>query len=56
MTEPDPRDAGGGWPYMDILLEEYAQLKDEEPGHPERRRIEITMTRQRKRILALDHR
>jgi hypothetical protein len=54
MTDPDPRDGGGGWGYMDVLLDEYAKTKDLDPADPERRRVETTMRRQRERILALE--
>ncbi|KKL71092.1 hypothetical protein LCGC14_2098370 [marine sediment metagenome] len=53
-NQPDPRDGGRGWMYMDVLLDEYARLKDLEPTNPERQRVEATMGRQRERILALE--
>ncbi len=53
-NQPDPRDGGRGWMYMDVLLDEYATLKDLEPENRERQRVEINMRRQRERILALE--
>ena len=52
--QPDPRDGGRGWMYMNVLLDEYATLKDLDPENRERQRVEITMRRQRRRILALE--
>ncbi len=52
--QPDPRDSGRGWAYMDVLLDEYPKVKGFDPTHPDRMRVEITMQRQRRRILALE--
>ncbi len=52
--EPDPRDGGGGWGYMDVLLDEYPKVKGFDPTHPDRMRVELGMQRQRTRILALE--
>ncbi len=51
---PDPRDGGGGWMYMDVLLDEYPKVKAFDPTHPDRMRVELGMQRQRRRILALE--
>ncbi|KKN24072.1 hypothetical protein LCGC14_0898480 [marine sediment metagenome] len=51
---PDPRDGKRGWAYMDVLLDEYPKVKGFDPTHPDRMRVEITMRRQRERILALE--
>ena len=52
--EPDPRDGGGGWGYMDVLLDEWPKVRDLDATNPERMRVELGMQHQRARILALE--